>query len=89
MLLTICVIAVVVSFSFSPALGAIATIVAAYFLYGSFKRTMYMTDSEVDIANNLKNIKDPNERKRIKSEIQRNIDQRIVNKQKPWKGGVS
>jgi len=83
MLLVICVVGTLAAFSVSPALGAIAVIISSYFIFGSAKRTRYMTNAEVDIANNLHKIKDPDERKRVKAEIQANIDRRIANKEKP------
>jgi len=77
MALIISILIVAVLFYYSPLLAGVVAILAAFYFYKSFQRTKYMTDDEVDMAIRLKSIQDPVERKNIKEEIERRINERM------------
>ena len=77
MALIVSILIVAVLFYYSPLIAGVVAVLAAFYFYKSFQRTKYMTDEEVDMAIRLKSIQDPIERKNIKEEIERRINERM------------
>jgi len=76
--LIVAIAIVVALYFFSPVAAGIVAILAGIFFYKSSQRTKYMTNEEVDMALRLNSIEDPNERKKIKAEIDRRINERMA-----------
>lgn len=72
------IVIIAVLYLYSPIAASIAAILSAIYFYKSFQRTKYMTDEEVDMVIRLKSITDPEERKRIKAQIEKNINERMA-----------
>jgi len=80
MALIFAIIIIVVIFFYSPIVAGVVALLSIIYFYKSFQRTKYMTDEEVDMAIRLKTITDPEERKKIKSQIEENINKRMAEK---------
>lgn len=80
MALIVSIVIVAVLFYYSPVFGGVVEVLAELYFYKSFQRTKYMTDEEVDMALRLKSIQNQVERKRIKEEIERRINERMAAK---------
>ncbi len=78
MALIFAIIIIVAIFFYSPIIAGVFALLSAFYFYKSFQRTKYMTDEEVDMAIRLKSITDPEERKKIKAQIEKNINDRMA-----------
>jgi len=71
MLLIFAIIIIMIISSYSPITASIAAIFSAIYFYKSFQRTKYMINKEADMAIRLKSIKDPEEKKKLKTQIKK------------------
>ncbi len=78
-MLLIFAIIIIMSISlYSPITASIVAILSAIYFYKSFQRNKYITNKEVDMSIRLKSIKDPEERKKLKDQIENNINKRMA-----------